>query len=183
MKNAAIFWLTGLSGSGKSTLSFHAKQQLEASGLDILILDGDMIRESYKVKLGFGKEDIEKNNLNIIKICAAERSNYDILIVPVISPIDRSRKIARKTLEPFFRLIYISCNIDELRKRDPKGLYEKADRGEITDLIGYSKSNPYETPADADLKLDTSSSSTLESSVKTIVEFIKNNSNTQNLSS
>jgi adenylylsulfate kinase-like enzyme len=178
MKNAAIFWLTGLSGAGKSTLAFHAKQELEANGLTILILDGDVIRESYKIKLGFGKDDIEKNNMNIMKICASERKNYDILIVPVISPIDRLRKTARKTLEPLFKLIHISCSIDSLRKRDPKGLYRKADKGEITDLIGYSKANPYEVPADADLKVDTSSSATLELSVETIVRFIKKNTDT-----
>jgi adenylyl-sulfate kinase len=175
MKNAAIFWLTGLSGAGKSTLALHAKQELEGSGLAILILDGDVVRKSYKINLGFGKDDIEKNNMNIVKICESERRNYDILIVPVISPIDRLRKIARKTLEPFFKLIHISCNIDSLKKRDPKGLYRKADKGEITDLIGYSKTNLYEVPADADLKVDTSSSATLELSVETIVRFIKKN--------
>ena len=176
MKNAAIFWFTGLSGSGKTTLSSRAEKKLSESGFSVKVLDGDTIRAAYKVKLGFGRKDIEKNNANIVKICEAERGNYDILIVPVIGPIDYCRKMARKKLEPYFYLIYISCCIDFLKRRDPKGLYGKADRGEILDLIGYSKNNPYEVPLDADLEIDTSSSATLESSVETIVEFIKESS-------
>ena len=176
MKNAAIFWCTGLSGAGKTTLSLRAKKKLAASGFGVRILDGDTVRDAYEVKLGFGRKDIEKNNTNIVKTCEDERENYDILIVPVISPIDCFRKMARKKLEPRFYLIYLSSSIDSLKKRDPKGLYAKADRGEINDLIGYSENNPYEIPLDADLKIDTSSSATLESSVETIVEFIKENS-------
>ena len=176
MKNASIFWCTGFSGAGKTTLSLRAEEELAASGFSVKVLDGDAIREAYKVKLGFSRKDIEKNNTNIVKMCEVERENYDILIVPAISPIDCFRKKARKKLGPYFYLIYLSTNIDSLKRRDPKGLYGKADRGEVVDLIGYSKNNPYEVPADADLKIDTSSSLTLESSVKTIVEFIKKHS-------
>jgi adenylylsulfate kinase-like enzyme len=181
MKNAAIFWFTGLSGTGKTTLSLHAKGKLEAGGLTVMILDGDTIRASYKVKLGFNKEDIKKNNMNIVNACKTQRENYDILMVPVISPLDRYRKMARKILEPSFHLIHLSSSIDSLKNRDPKGLYNKADKGEIKDLIGYSKSNSYEIPTDADLILDTSSDATFELSVETIVEFVKNNSNNKNV--
>ena len=69
----------------------------------------------------------------------------------------------------------MSCDIDSLIKRDPKGLYGKADRGEIPDLIGYSKINPYEVPEDADLEVDTSSKTTLESSVETVLTFVEKN--------
>ena len=175
MKNAAIFWCTGLSGAGKTTLSLRAENKLTASGFRVKVLDGDTIRATYKVKLGFDRKGIEKNNANIVEICEVERKNYDILIVPVISPINYCRMMARKKLEPYFYLIYLSSSIDSLKKRDPKGLYDKADRGEILDLIGYSKINPYEVPVDADLEIDTSSSATLGSSVETIVEFIKKN--------
>ena len=177
MKNAAIFWFTGLSGTGKTTLSFHAKEKLEAIGLSVMILDGDIIRASYKVQLGFNKEDIKKNNMNIVNICKVQRNNYDVLMVPIICPIDRYRKMARKILEPSFQLIYLASSIDSLKKRDPKGLYSKVDKGEIKDLIGYPKLNSYEIPVDADLILDTSSDATLELSVETLVEFIRRYSN------
>jgi adenylylsulfate kinase-like enzyme len=144
MKNAAIFWCTGLSGAGKTTLSLRAENKLTASGFRVKVLDGDTIRAAYKVKLGFDRKDIEKNNANIVETCEVERKNHDILIVPVISPIDCFRKMARKKLGPYFYLIYLSSSIDSLKRRDPKGLYGKAERGEISGLIGYSQNNPYE---------------------------------------
>ena len=115
---------------------------------------------------------MEKNNMHIVAICEAERKNYDIIIVSVISPIDHTRKITREKLKPFFYLIYLSCEIDSLKKRDPKGLYGKADRGQIIDLIGYSASNPYEVPMDADLTLNTTPPATLEVSVQAFLGFI-----------
>ena len=159
------------------------KRELESSGLTVKIIDGDTIRDGYKKKLGFGREDIKKNNANIVDICKAERRNYDVLMVPVISPIAQFRKMARKNLEPFFYLIYLSSSIDSLKKRDPKGLYKKADRGEITDMIGYSSANPYEAPEEADLRLNTSSSATLQPSIEIIVNFIKKNSKSASLPS
>jgi adenylyl-sulfate kinase len=172
MKNAVIFWCTGLSGVGKTTLANRAKTKLETAGLSVMIVDGDKIRASYKDKLGFGRSDIEKNNMRIVAICEDERRNYEIIIVPVISPIDDVRKATRKRLEPFFYFIYISCDIDSLEKRDPKGLYKKADRGEIKDLIGYSANNPYDVPMDADFALDTSSSTMLGESAEAFEGFI-----------
>jgi adenylylsulfate kinase len=175
MKNAVIFWCTGLSGSGKTTLANCAKKELEATGLSVMILDGDKIRAGYKKSLGFKRSDIKKNNMRIVVICESERKNYDVIVVPVISPIDEVRKITRKKLEPLFYLVYLSCDIDSLRERDTKGLYEKADRGEIVDLVGYSENNPYDVPKDADLVLDTSSSVMLEDSVEVLGNFIRKN--------
>ena len=68
MKNAAIFWCTGLSGAGKTTLSLRAEKKLTSSGFSVKVLDGDTIRAAYKVKLGFDRKDIEKNNANIVEI-------------------------------------------------------------------------------------------------------------------
>ena len=73
MKKASIFWFTGMSGAGKSTMAEHAKFELENHGYNILILDGDVVRENYNIKLGFGKDDIEKNNLNVARLCKKER--------------------------------------------------------------------------------------------------------------
>jgi adenylylsulfate kinase-like enzyme len=173
MKNAIIFWCTGLSGVGKTTLALSAQKHLENIGLSVLVVDGDRVRESYKEKLGFGKADIEKNNMRIVAICEVERKIYDVLIVPVISPIDNIRKITRKKLEPLFSLIYISCDLNSLKRRDPKGLYAKADKGDIQGLIGYSANNPYDIPEDADFSLDTSHSVSPETSKKAFLGFVK----------
>jgi len=171
-KKANIFWCTGMSGVGKSTLAEYAKRVLERSKFSVLILDGDVVREKYDVKLGFGRKDVEKNNLHVAKLCEDERYNYDAIIVPIISPIDIVRKAVKKILLPNYYLIYFYSDIDSLRKRDPKGLYKKADELEITDLIGYSDSNPYEIPETYDLIIDTSDHIDIDYSKKTISQFI-----------
>jgi adenylyl-sulfate kinase len=173
MKNAVIFWCSGLSGVGKTTLAILAEKQLKADGLSVLVVDGDKVRASYKDQLGFGRDDVRENNMRIVAMCEAERENFQVIIVPVISPIEEVRKVTRKILEPFFYFIYFSCDIGSLKSRDPKGLYKKADSGEIVDLIGYSASNPYDEPMNADFFLDTSSSVTLDASAKAFEGFIR----------
>ena len=173
MKSAVIFWCSGLSGAGKTSLANLAEKRLKADGLSVLVVDGDKVRASYKDQLGFGRDDVEKNNMRIVAICKAERENFQVIIVPVISPIEEVRKATRKKLEPFFYFIYFSCDIDSLKSRDPKGLYEKADSGEIVDLIGYSASNPYDAPMNVDFTLDTSSSAMFDGSAKAFEGFIR----------
>jgi adenylylsulfate kinase len=174
MKTAKIFWCTGMSGSGKTTLASHANIELEKHGLKVLIIDGDVVREKYKTQLGFNRDDVEKNNLNVVEICLSERDKYDGIIVPIISPIDNVRRTVRKLLSPNFNLIYLYADIASLRARDPKGLYSKADQGIIKNLIGYSNSNPYDTPEEFDLKIDTSTESNLPRSQDIFTSFIMN---------
>jgi adenylylsulfate kinase len=145
-----------MSGSGKSTLTTHAKDKLERQGFTVLVLDGDAVRKEYDLQLGYNREDIQTNNLNIAKLCIQERCNYDVIFVPIISPIDKLRKKVKTLLSPNYHLIYLDCDIQSLRSRDPKGLYKRADSGEIDDLIGYSNNNPYDVPVDYDLIVDTS---------------------------
>lgn len=139
----------------------------------MLIVDGDVVRSSYCSNPGFHREAIEKNNLTIAEICKRKRRGYDAILVPVISPIDSVRKEIRRILSPYYYLIYLSAGVASLKKRDVKGLYAKADKGELTDLIGYSESNPYEEPDDADLVIDTSSMSDLSDSVKKFNRFVQ----------
>ena len=155
--NAEVFWCTGMSGVGKSTLSEYAKDNLERSGHKVLVLDGDVIRSKYTIPLGFSRNEVKSNNMNMLSICVNERANYDVIIVPIISPIRTVREKIRSQLSPGFHLLYITAGMEILKRRDPKGLYNKAEKGEITDLIGYADSNPYEIPDDFDLKVDTSS--------------------------
>ena len=171
-KKANIFWCTGISGAGKTTLASHARVELERHGFKILIIDGDVIREKYKTKLGFDRDDVAKNNFNIAEICQNERGEYDGIIVPIISPIDSVRCAVRKLLSPDFYLIYLYADMESLRTRDPKGLYRKTDQGKIKDLIGYSNNNPYDAPEKFDLKIDTSSKSDLLGSKKIFTSFL-----------
>ncbi len=161
-----------MSGVGKSTLVKYARDKLKQQGYTVLILDGDVIREKYDVKLGFGREDVKSNNLRVMKLCEEERGSYDVIMVPIISPIDVIRRKVRGNLSPNYSLLYIYADIESLKKRDTKGLYKKADEGEIIDLIGYSDSNPYDVPEDYDLIIDTSRESDLNKSKQIFTKFV-----------
>ena len=174
MKIASIFWCTGMSGAGKSTLAEYAKSELEKQGFSILIIDGDTVRNNYNIKLGFGEEDIKKNNNNVALICKKERGNFDAIIVPIISPLELLRFNIRNILSPRYYLVYIKAEIKSLKERDPKGLYKKADDGDIINLIGYSNSNTYETPTDYDLLVNTSKTSDVKKCKESFMRFISN---------
>ena len=161
-----------MSGVGKSTLSEYAKSELENLGYNILIIDGDVVRENYDIKLGFGKNDVENNNLNVARICKKERCNYDAILVPIISPLEIVRSTGRNILYPGFYLVYIKADIESLKNRDPKGLYKKADDGDINDLIGYSNSNPYEAPTNYDCLVNTSKFSDIKISKEKFTQFV-----------
>jgi adenylylsulfate kinase len=170
-----IIWFTGMSGSGKSTLSIELKKQLQDKGYSVQIIDGDTIRDHYTTKLGFGRKDVLTNNLNIAQKCLESRSNCDVILVPVISPYQEVRSEVRKRLEPNFHFIYLTTTLDDLKKRDTKGLYALADSGVIKDLIGISKETPYEAPDDAELTIDTTDQKTITESTIQLVNYIKNN--------
>jgi adenylyl-sulfate kinase len=151
MHAAPVFWFTGLSGAGKTKLAEAACGSLRPEGYAIEVLDGDDIRSVYHVDLGFSAADITTNNALIADLCAERRRRCDAVLVPIISPFRASRKAARQKLQPGFFEIYISANLDTVVKRDVKGLYEKAQRNEITNMIGFHEDSPYEPPEHPDL--------------------------------
>ena len=169
-----IIWLTGMSGSGKSTLSSAVKQKLTAQGLTVCIIDGDTVRDSYHRKLGFSRKDVLTNNLNIAQKCLELRNTYDVILVPVISPYQEVRSEVRKRLQPNFHLIYLKATLESLKERDPKGLYAMSDCGDMTGLIGYSQTTPYETPDNVALTLDTSYQNTLNECILKLYDYISN---------
>ena len=99
-------------------------------------------------------------------------SRYDAIIVPIISPINTVRSTIRRLLSPSYHLVYIYSDVDTLKKRDTKGLYKKAESGEITDLIGCSKSNPYDIPKDYDFMIDTGKQSDIAQSKQAFSKFV-----------
>ena len=164
-----------MSGSGKSTLAEYIKDTYQKEGYSVRIIDGDDIRDRDVEKLGFGRKDVEVNNLRIAKLCLESKdSGFDLILVPVISPYDEVRKRTRSLLEPYYHLVYVEADIDSLKKRDTKGLYKAADQGLINDLIGYSEINPYDKPSDADFVISTNNGTSLDDSKKLLLDFIKN---------
>ena len=171
--NFNIIWLTGMSGSGKSTLAEYIKNSLQKNNYKVRIIDGDDIRDNDVKKLGFGRKDVETNNLRIAKLCLKLKdSEVDLVLVPVISPYDEIRKKTRLFLEPYYHLVYIDSNIDSLKERDTKGLYKSADKGLIKDLIGYSEINPYDKPMDAEFVVDTNNNIPLVESQNHLLSFV-----------
>ena len=163
-----------MSGSGKSTLAEYIKNTYQSEGYTVRIIDGDDIRDRDVEKLGFGRKDVEVNNLRIAKLCLDSKdSEFDLILVPVISPYDEVRKRTRSLLEPYYHLVYVEADIDSLKKRDTKGLYKAADQGLINDLIGYSEINPYDKPSDADFVVNTNNNTLLNDSKQSLLGFVK----------
>jgi|TARA_B100000131_G_scaffold319434_1_gene365315 adenylylsulfate kinase-like enzyme len=173
-KTSKIIWFTGMSGAGKSYYSEYIKKILEKENLKVNIIDGDIIRDKYKIPVGFSFDEICNNNKNIANICKEEYKNFDVTIVSVISPYESVRKQIKRLFENDLFYIYVHADIDSLKKRDTKGLYRKADIGLIDNLIGYSKKSIYEKPENADLILNTSSDTNPRVNIESLSSFIRN---------
>jgi sulfate adenylyltransferase len=167
-----VLWFTGLSGSGKTTIAQELKKSLEAQGKSVAMLDGDDVRNSRKVKLGFSREDIRENNKIIAEMAKEKSLDHDFVIVPIISPYQEDRNMVRTMIGNNYYSVYINASLDTCIKRDVKGLYSRALKGEIDNFIGISPSNPYETPQESDLVVDTAIHEPIASTQR-IVEFLK----------
>jgi sulfate adenylyltransferase len=152
-----VVFFTGLSGSGKSTLA-HAlcDRLLESGGRSVTLLDGDRVRRNLSKGLTFSREDRETNIERIGWVAAEIARHGGLAICSPIAPFDRTRKAARAMADEVgaaFVLFHVATPLEECERRDRKGLYAKARRGEVADFTGIS--SPYEIPADADLAFDT----------------------------
>ena len=138
-----IVWLTGLSGSGKTTLSNYISKKLKKKNFKIKTIDGDTFRKNTKVKK-INKNSIIKNNLSIINYIEKLKDNYDYVIISVISPLRKTRALAKKKFQDRYFEVYTKCKLNVLISRDTKKLYKKAKDNIIKDLIGYNSKIVYE---------------------------------------
>lgn len=148
-------WMTGLPGSGKSTLAQILKKRFEEEfDMFVEVLDGDEVRKGLSRDLGLSKEDREEHARRVSYLAKVLSRNGVISIVALISPYRSSRASAKEVVgADKFVEVYIKASLAECEKRDPKGLYSKARRGEINNMTGIQ--DPYEEPADPDLTIDT----------------------------
>jgi adenylylsulfate kinase len=148
-------WMTGLPGSGKSTLAGVLKRQFEEEySRFVEILDGDEIRQGLSRDLGLSREDREEHARRVSYLAKVLSRNGVISIVALISPYKVSRERARETVgKDRFVEVYIKASLATCEKRDPKGLYAKARKGEIKNMTGIQ--DPYEIPDSADIVIDT----------------------------
>lgn len=175
MSDALIIWFCGMSGAGKTSIANHLEKKLNAEKVSTYIIDGDEIRNSIHKNLSFTEDDIKENNKLIAELCIKNKKLFDVIMVPIISPFEESRVLARKMIGSKFNLIFLKTSIDELINRDTKGLYKSAIDGNINNLIGFSESNPFEVPENPDLIIDTENEC-LEKSAHRLLKFIKQKS-------
>ena len=153
-QSAATIWLTGLSGSGKSTLATELERQLIDAGRACYMLDGDNIRAGINRDLGFGAEDRRENIRRIAEVARLMNDAGLVTVTAFISPYRADRDMARQIIGPErFIEVYVAAPIEVCEKRDPKGLYAKARKGEIPEFTGVSA--PYEAPEKPDVVVDT----------------------------
>ena len=168
---AFLIWFTGLSGSGKSTIANALENELHTRNISTYSLDGDNIRQGINKDLGFSSEHRTENIRRIAEIANLFVDAGIVTLASFVSPYKKDREEVKKivggdkTLE-----IYVSTSLEECERRDVKGLYQKARKGEITNMTGISA--PYEKPLNADLEIDTVSES-IEESVQKILQLIE----------
>lgn len=169
-QRGVMLWFTGLSGSGKSTVAVALERELARRGLLCRILDGDNIRTGINSNLGFSPEDRRENIRRIAEVAKLFVETGIITIAAFISPTEEVRRMARAIIgEEDFREIYISTPLEECERRDVKGLYARARRGEIRDFTGVSA--PFEPPLAPALSLNTAELSP-EECVRRILDYI-----------
>ena len=169
-QHSVMIWFTGLSGSGKSTIAIALERELQKRGLLCRILDGDNIRSGINNNLGFSAEDRIENIRRIAEIGKLFVDTGIITIAAFISPNNDIREMAANIIgKENFMEIYVSTPIEECERRDVKGLYAKARKGEIKNFTGISA--PFEAPQHPALSLDTSKLS-VEESVNKLLELI-----------
>ena len=147
-------WLTGFSSAGKSTIAQVLTKHVEARGRTVTLLDGDVVRTHLSKGLGFSKQDRDANILRIGFVASEIVRHGGIAVVAVVSPYEETRNEARRMIgHDRFVLVHVATPIEVCERRDVKGLYAKARRGELTGLTGID--DPYEPPAAPDLRLTT----------------------------
>ena len=165
-----MIWFTGLSGSGKSTVAMGVERELHAQGILCRILDGDNVRAGINNNLGFSAEDRIENIRRIAEIGKLFVQTGVVTLACFVSPTNDIRQMAREIVgEEDFLEVYISTPIEECERRDVKGLYARARKGEVKNFTGISA--PFEAPVSADIDIDTSNIP-LEESVRTLTELI-----------
>ena len=163
-------WFTGLSGAGKTTLAKRVQKVMVQRGLNVELLDGDVIRTNLSKGLGFSKEDRDTNIRRIGFVANLLARNGVVAITAAISPYRDVRNEVRSKAQAAFVEVYCHCPIDVLEDRDTKGLYKKAKAGIIKNFTGIS--DPYEAPESPEVTVDTSKE-TIEESADKILAFLR----------
>ena len=166
-----LLWFTGLSGSGKSTIANCVEQELHKNSIHTYTLDGDNIRKGLNGDLSFSPEDRTENIRRIAETAHLMMDAGLVVLAAFVSPYQRDRDNIRNIVGHNNVVeIYINTSIEECERRDVKGLYTKARKGEIKNMTGISA--PYESPLYPDIQINTEEVTVVEAT-KQIINFIK----------
>ncbi|HTV73564.1 MAG TPA: adenylyl-sulfate kinase [Candidatus Acidoferrales bacterium] len=166
----AVFWLTGLPSAGKSTVAMAVQRMLFERGRLVYVLDGDTLRTSLNADLGFSDEDRSENVRRTAAVAGVFADAGFIVICALISPFAADRELARAAYPNAFHEIYVACDLQTAEKRDVKGHYQRARRGELAHFTGIS--SPYEVPESPELRVDTTTH-TIEESAAQLLEYVE----------
>jgi bifunctional enzyme CysN/CysC len=171
-QRACALWFTGLSGAGKSTIANLVEKRLHVLGRHTYLLDGDNVRHGLNKDLGFTDADRVENIRRVAEVSKLMVDAGLIVLVSFISPFRSERQAARSLLgEGEFFEVFIDTPLEEAEKRDPKGLYRKARRGELPNFTGID--SPYEAPEQAEIHIDTTALSATQAAERIIAELDK----------
>ena len=172
MTDGFTLWFTGLSGAGKTTIAEIVRPELEARGRKVEWLDGDEVREHLCKGLGFSKADRDTNIDRIGWVASRLTRHGAAVIVSAISPYAEARDMARAMVERHgdFVEVFVDASVEECARRDVKGLYEKAFKGEIKEFTGVS--DPYEAPVSPEIRIE-SETEQPDTSARRIVELLE----------
>jgi len=161
-------WLTGLPSAGKTTISHELAPRLVARGWRVELLDGDEVRRGLSSDLGFDRAAREQHAKRVTFVAKVLARNGVIPIVALISPYATSRALARQEVGRFVE-VYIRTPVEVCEQRDVKGLYKKARAGQIQEFTGVS--DPYETPENPEILVDTTRMTPAESATYVVAEL------------
>jgi bifunctional enzyme CysN/CysC len=169
-QKACVLWLTGLSGAGKSTIANRVEKRLAAAGRHTYLLDGDNVRHGLNKDLGFTAQDRVENIRRVAEVARLMVDAGLIVLVSFISPFRSERRMARELFAPgeFFE-VFVDTPLAEAERRDVKGLYRKARRGELKNFTGID--SPYERPERPEIRVDTTALSADEAAARVIAHL------------
>jgi adenylyl-sulfate kinase len=167
-QKGATLWFTGLPCSGKSAVADRVAEYLKDHGYRVERLDGDIVRQSLTRDLGFSKADRDENIRRVTFVAKLLTRNDVFVLTSFISPYRDIRAHARQEIGSFLE-VYTKCALDECMKRDVKGMYQKAIKGEIKEFTGIS--DPYEEPLHPEILLETDKETLEESTAKVLARM------------
>jgi len=169
MKHGTVYWITGLSGAGKTTIGRSLYHKLKRSKPDLVFLDGDMLREVFGNTAGYSLAERKQLAMKYSRLCGILSEQGIDVVCATISLFKEVHAYNRAHLKKYYE-IFVDCHLDELIKRDQKGIYSKTLTDKAGDVIGIDLS--YDRPEKCDLVIDNTNRDALDEKVDRIIRFI-----------